>query len=226
MPPTISGPRPDTFRRFKIGVTPLVCALASALVAVAAPPGSIESGHPVSQTLRGMPLTIIDHPLDKGLLTPEQLAAPNPCDGPATATFSANVAGGDAPLTFAWFVNGLPMGGNAPNLILPNDPLLDGASVWCVVTDNSGVQVQTAMATFRVGQNTAADMDADCDADVGDFGIFAQCFGGPEMPPSPICPPGADADYDNDGDVDNGDFALFAACFGGANTVPNAACGL
>lgn len=60
----------------------------------------------------------------------------------------------------------------------------------------------------------AADVDGDGDVDLGDFALFGQCFGGPNLPPAPGCP--VDADVDNDGDVDLADFALFGQQFTGA----------
>jgi len=61
----------------------------------------------------------------------------------------------------------------------------------------------------------AGDFDGDGDVDVGDFGVFALCFGGPLNPPAASCPAGIDADLDGDGDVDLGDFGIFATNFTG-----------
>jgi len=62
---------------------------------------------------------------------------------------------------------------------------------------------------------TAGDFDGDGDVDLSDFAVFAQCFGGANLPVSPGCPAGADADFDDDGDCDLGDFAVFAQNFTG-----------
>lgn len=60
------------------------------------------------------------------------------------------------------------------------------------------------------------DFDGDGDVDLTDFAVFAQCFGGPNLPPPGTCPSGADADCDDDGDVDLSDFSIFAQNFTGS----------
>jgi len=65
---------------------------------------------------------------------------------------------------------------------------------------------------------TAADLDGDGDVDVGDFGMFQDCFNGPNRPPK-----GSDcgrSDLDGDNDVDVGDFGMFQDCFNGPNRPP------
>lgn len=71
-----------------------------------------------------------------------------------------------------------------------------------------------------------ADQDGDGDVDLGDFSVFALCFGGAAVPPAATCPPGTDVDFDMDGDVDLGDFSTFALCFGGSGSPVPAACPL
>lgn len=60
------------------------------------------------------------------------------------------------------------------------------------------------------------DFDGDGDVDLVDFALLAQCYAGPNLPPSPSCPHDADTDIDGDGDVDLVDFAYFAQLFTGA----------
>jgi hypothetical protein len=69
------------------------------------------------------------------------------------------------------------------------------------------------------------DFQPDCDVDLTDFALFAQCYGGPDNPPSPNCPPGVDADLDHDGDVDLNDFAIFSELFTGALDLCGGECG-
>lgn len=57
-----------------------------------------------------------------------------------------------------------------------------------------------------------ADMDGDCDVDLEDFHLFAECLTGPEDEPAGGC---EEADLDFDGDVDLEDFAAFQGYFGG-----------
>ncbi len=65
---------------------------------------------------------------------------------------------------------------------------------------------------------TAADLDRDGDVDLADFGIFQNCFNGPNRPPAQAdC---GDADLDNDEDVDVADFGIFQGCFNGPNRPP------
>jgi hypothetical protein len=60
------------------------------------------------------------------------------------------------------------------------------------------------------------DLDGDGDVDTADFAMFAQCFGGANLPPAPGCALGVDADFDDDGDVDTADFAILAQNFTGS----------
>lgn len=60
------------------------------------------------------------------------------------------------------------------------------------------------------------DLDGDGDVDLSDFALFAQCFGGANLPPSGSCPAGVNADLDGDTDVDLTDFAVFAQNFTGS----------
>lgn len=191
--------------------------------AVAAPPAEsvdldMTSGE--AQAVIGC-IKIIEHPVDKGVLPPG-----SNCSGPHSATFTVHAVGAGV-ITYQWFVDGVLTGANSPSLTLTDNPALDGAQVWCVLSDpGCPVPEITSTATFWVGRNSAADFQADCDVDIADFAPFAQCFGGANLPESPACLTPGYHDYDNDGDVDASDFALFAGCFGGANLPPNPACRL
>ncbi len=64
----------------------------------------------------------------------------------------------------------------------------------------------------------AGDFDGDEDVDLDDFAEFAECMGGPNVPPIPTSPQCVDAclaafDFDQDADVDAVDFLEFAAAF-------------
>jgi hypothetical protein len=68
---------------------------------------------------------------------------------------------------------------------------------------------------YRFHRDTLADLDADADVDLTDFGLFQACFNGPNRPMSEGCL--ANADFDTDADVDLTDFAVFQGCFNGPN---------
>jgi hypothetical protein len=63
------------------------------------------------------------------------------------------------------------------------------------------------------------DLDGDCDVDLDDFSLWADCFGGPgvvDVPPA--CEPAvlfSQSDLDNDGDVDLIDFDIIQVNFAG-----------
>jgi hypothetical protein len=78
--------------------------------------------------------------------------------------------------------------------------------VFRIVGDDPG-------ATCR---SMPGDFDGDGDVDLADFAAFSQCFGGANVPPAGICPPGVSADLDGDTDVDLADFAVFSQNFTGA----------
>lgn len=212
--------------RFNVLFGILACIAVTLLAyttASASPPAAIEADESIGDDVdaRGACLTIIENPVDRGILAPGQ-----PCVGQHQATFSV-VAFGAGELSYEWYINGVAVVGSAPELTLPNEPILDGAEIFCVISatgcTNSAI---SGTATLWVGRNSAADIDADCDVDVADFAPFAQCFGGAENPPSKQCPLPGYHDFDNDGDTDLSDFALFVSCFGGANSFLNPACGL
>ena len=63
-----------------------------------------------------------------------------------------------------------------------------------------------------------ADLDGDCDVDLADYALFANCLAGPDVSEPPVgCDPDdfAQADLDDDNDVDLEDFAAFQAAFEG-----------
>lgn len=68
-----------------------------------------------------------------------------------------------------------------------------------------------------------ADCDDDGDVDLVDFGIFQNCFNGPNRPAKD---PGncMIVDFDADGDVDLVDFGVFQRCFNGPNRTPPYEC--
>ncbi len=69
-------------------------------------------------------------------------------------------------------------------------------------------------------RGTPADRNDDGDVDLEDFGLFAACFNGPNLPAAQAdC---NDGDFDRDADVDLDDFTRFAACFNGPNRLPPA----
>lgn len=67
-----------------------------------------------------------------------------------------------------------------------------------------------------------ADLDADGDVDLDDFGVFQRCLTGPGIPVTPVaCGP---ADFDSDNDVDQSDLILLRECMGGSGMPPPTAC--
>lgn len=84
--------------------------------------------------------------------------------------------------------------------------------------DNNGKSPPEPMVqgNITLAGGLIGDLDGDGDVDVGDFGVFTQCFGGAFNPPAVTCPAGVNADFDGDGDVDAADFAIFAQNFTGA----------
>ena len=81
------------------------------------------------------------------------------------------------------------------------------------VTVTSAVVIDVALEPCALG-----DLDCDGAVDLTDFGILADCMGGPESStPPPGCDPTdfANADLDDDDDVDLGDFGVFQSTFGG-----------
>ena len=80
------------------------------------------------------------------------------------------------------------------------DGNVDGSEY--VAVDLSSILVS---GTFDV-----ADIDEDCDVDIDDFNLFADCMLGPDV--TPTCT--EDADLDGDGDVDLMDFVIFQQHFG------------
>ncbi len=94
----------------------------------------------------------------------------------------------------------------------------DGAALWHThqvpaSTDGNGdlesaEYVIVDLCAVRLDHD-AADLNADCVIDLGDYAVFARCISGPSAPPAPSCPAGVDADLDDDGDVDLSDMAQF-----------------
>lgn len=69
------------------------------------------------------------------------------------ASFSL-LAFGQAPLSYQWYKNGVPVGTNAPALELAAVPLADnGALIWCEVSNAQGM-VTSAQAVLTVTANT------------------------------------------------------------------------
>jgi formylglycine-generating enzyme required for sulfatase activity len=58
------------------------------------------------------------------------------------------------------------------------------------------------------------DLDLEGDIDLGDFALFGDCVGGPDIAPPLGCTSATIADLDGDDDVDLGDFARFQWNFG------------
>ncbi|MBN1490201.1 MAG: hypothetical protein JXA69_09805, partial [Phycisphaerae bacterium] len=81
----------------------------------------------------------------------------------------------------------------------------------------------SASGDFTVGSTGPAtwidgDSDGDGDVDLSDFGVFSQCFNGPNRAPAGANCDGSDFDTDND--VDLSDFGVFSQCFNGPNRPP------
>ncbi len=71
------------------------------------------------------------------------------------------------------------------------------------------------------GSPKPGDYDFDCDVDIDDVMLFANCTSGPSVDYEPSCD---DRDLDFDGDVDQGDFAVLQRCHSGANVPSDANC--
>ncbi|MBN1492235.1 MAG: hypothetical protein JXA69_20145 [Phycisphaerae bacterium] len=92
-----------------------------------------------------------------------------------------------------------------------------------------GVTMRVMLApvpTVPVCNDPPQDVDGDGDGDVDllDFGVFSQCFNGPNRPYASVLPEMlakcACLDQDSDDDVDLVDFGVFSACFNGPNRAP------
>ena len=93
-----------------------------------------------------MPLILLSSPKDVSLKKGE------------TATFAVGVSGGEAPLTYQWYL--IPAGqtgagtaisgANAATFTVTADYALDGNRYYCVVEDAIGQQVTSSAATLRV----------------------------------------------------------------------------
>ncbi|MBN1489926.1 MAG: hypothetical protein JXA69_08420 [Phycisphaerae bacterium] len=72
------------------------------------------------------------------------------------------------------------------------------------------------------------DTDGDGDVDLTDFGVFSQCFNGPNRAYAASLPEVLAKceclDQDIDNDVDLTDFGVFSSCFNGPNRAPAAGC--
>ncbi len=68
----------------------------------------------------------------------------------------------------------------------------------------------TLVGCGELVRNCADSLDADCDLDLDDYGVFVPCFAGPRMPAAGGC---EFADLDQDGQVDLKDFAIFQQSF-------------
>lgn len=88
----------------------------------------------------------------------------------------------------------------------------DYTLIYLTEGDLAGYTVLTVKSVSKY------DLDEDNDVDLGDFGMFAACFNGPNRSPTGGCI--VDADFDDDSDVDLADFGMFAACFNGPNRPP------
>jgi len=72
------------------------------------------------------------------------------------------------------------------------------------------------------GQTVSADLDADGDVDLSDFGLLQACLTGPmEQIQDPAC---VVADLDGDTDADTADLQLLASCLSGASVSAISAC--
>ena len=81
------------------------------------------------------------------------------------------------------------------------------------VNDGYDDSANTATMTVSVCVAQVGDIDADCDVDLHDFELFAECMTGPDVAPPTACDA---ADIDDDGDVDTADFAEFQRNFTGS----------
>ncbi|MHC4442870.1 MAG: immunoglobulin domain-containing protein [Planctomycetota bacterium] len=161
---------------------------------------------------------------------PVILRQPSPqdvCPG-EIATFSV-IATGMGTLTYQWQKDLLDLtdGGNisgatTDTLQVSNAQVADEGDYRCVVTNSYG-SANSDEVTLTVMTTVAPDLDADCDVDPDDFGLFQACASGPNVPHSgtPTC---HTADFDNDNDIDQEDFGVFQRCFSGEGNPPNPNC--
>lgn len=77
----------------------------------------------------------------------------------------------------------------------------------------SAIPLGATIDFIVVAEPLGADFDEDGVVGLGDFSLFARCFGGSNQLPATDCPLPETADLDADGDVDLADFAQFAQQF-------------
>ncbi len=80
-------------------------------------------------------------------------------------------------------------------------------------SNSSGTDDESWQASVR----SKADLDADGDVDLSDFGRLQVCYSGSSVSPASGC---SDADLDADNDVDQADFTAFKACLNGTDQSP------
>jgi hypothetical protein len=85
---------------------------------------------------------------------------------------------------------------------------LDGSNPEDVTAADLGLVSDLAFPSRRPG-----DLDHDGAVDDTDFGLFADCLTGPDIPAVPGC---ESADLQGDGDVDLADCGVFQRAFTGA----------
>jgi len=122
-------------------------------------------------------------------------------------------ATGTAPLSYQWFVNGIPAGTDIPMLTIPDVTRADhGTRVSVAVCDATG-STRSADAVLTVPcRPFFADVDLDGDVDQSDFGEFQACFSGMGVGAVGDC---LCFDHDPaglDGDVDGDDLKEFQKC--------------
>jgi hypothetical protein len=152
----------------------------------------------------------------------QQPASQSVCPG-RTAIFVV-AATGDGMISYRWQRNGadLSEGGHYSGVItatlsVSGADANDAGEYRCVVS-NAGGSTTSDPAVLTLNAVVAADLDRDCDVDLGDFVMFQTCFNGPNVSPAAGCV--TNSDFDGDTDVDLGDFAVFQACFNGPNRPP------
>ncbi|GMV98039.1 MAG: hypothetical protein AMXMBFR83_23920 [Phycisphaerae bacterium] len=130
------------------------------------------------------------------------------------AVFTVSAAGGEGPLTFQWFKDGIPLddaghysGTATPNVRVGPVSAAD-AGRYSVVVTGEWCAVTSADAVLALA--TPCDFDGDLDVDLEDFGHFQGCLGSS----SPEC---FNARLDADLDVDRFDTSVFVGCFSGPN---------
>ena len=123
-------------------------------------------------------------------------------------------------------IPGDPLFVDAPNgnyLLFYNSPCIDAgdnAVAQGITTDLRGlprpIHGTVDMGAYEFG--SFSDFDHDADVDLADFGVFQNCFNGPNRPPkSAGC---TDKDLDADSDIDLADFMVFQDAFNGPNRPP------